>query len=596
MKIDKDDLKKNRFWIGLGGFVLLWFICFVTLRVSASSARNAEKTKFDTASKAVGEYFTAGPDKKPNVKAFNPAKRPKNDSFLPPWEKYGEKFRDQKDEAWKQAWEVQKDLLVFGTDGLNDRWKKSNSFEEWLAGFENPSRELSSELNLYRGAPRSLYLKQFADLEPRLLRDGAPQDDGLLFPAEYRGARAGYELIMAPATAGSGEQTGNEGRSSAGQPGYGGHSQRSIIGFWRNGQPTAEELFLAQEDFSVKVELLRCLRKALDGAARMEEGPSGFWHETLALAEPPAKDNARRVFHNANWELTLLFETEGNKTFIAADSVIRNVNVSRRTLLVSNPTTKGALEFVLRQGGNEKKLQLKGERLAWGKEAKFGDRFTCDVIDPSRPFTVEQVFDWSTSPVRRVDDVRIPALSHRLAAVPLKPHPGFKAPEQASEEQPSGGKDERQQGAVPPGAVPPTGTATGGGGDAPAAKRNATETNGLAVNRYLAVTDQARALPFGLVVVVDEANVDDVVAALCNSPLRVQISQIDYQRVRNVKSLANQPAQPREGDTGRPVPPGTTGYGQVQTDDGDPNLVELTVYGIATLYQRYTPAKKEEAK
>src|SRR5207302_591395 len=141
-------------------------------------------------------------------------------------------------------------------------------------------------------------------LEPRLLKDGAPQDEGLLVPAEYKGGRAGFELMMAPATAGSGgTETGGTERVPGGQPGVGGAGQRSIVGFWRNGQPTAEELFLAQEDFSVKAELLRCLRRAVDAAAVMEEGPSGIWHQTLDLAGP-AKDKAPRVFHNANWELS----------------------------------------------------------------------------------------------------------------------------------------------------------------------------------------------------------------------------------------------------------------------------------------------------
>src|SRR5207253_3383505 len=105
-------------------------------------------------------------------------------------------------------------------------------------------------------------------------------------------------------------------------------------------------------------------------------------------------------------------------------------------------------------------------------------------------------------------------LSHRLAAVPLKPHPGFKPPEQTEDQQPQGGPPPT---GGPPGAsdrppgAPPTGTTPGGDAGAPA--RRATEVNGLAVNRYLAVTDQARALPFGLVVVVDEANVDDVLTA-----------------------------------------------------------------------------------
>jgi hypothetical protein len=40
---------------------------------------------------------------------------------------------------------------------------------------------------------------------------------------------------------------------------------------------------------------------------------------------------------------------------------------------------------------------------------------------------------------------------------------------------------------------------------------------------------------------------------------------------------------------GYPGGPGTTGQ-----DEDDPNLVELSVYGIATLYERFPPKKVDE--
>jgi len=43
---------------------------------------------------------------------------------------------------------------------------------------------------------------------------------------------------------------------------------------------------------------------------------------------------------------------------------------------------------------------------------------------------------------------------------------------------------------------------------------------------------------------------------------------------------------PKGGFTG-----GTGGMGQ---DEDDPNLVELSIYGIATLYERYPPKKPDE--
>jgi hypothetical protein len=145
---------------------------------------------------------------------------------------------------------------------------------------------------------------------------------------------------------------------------------------------------------------------------------------------------------------------------------------------------------------------------------------------------------------------------------------------------------------MPAGPMPggPTGMPTG------PALPQPTEYNSLERNRYLNATDTCRDLPFAVVLVVEQAHMHDFLVQLANSQLRVQITQYHFNRVRDVAPNPVESADPsRPGtrpedirgrpDTGRPDPgrPGTA----VGTERKDPNLVELTVYGIAAMYEKF---------
>jgi hypothetical protein len=148
-----------------------------------------------------------------------------------------------------------------------------------------------------------------------------------------------------------------------------------------------------------------------------------------------------------------------------------------------------------------------------------------------------------------------------------------------------------------------------------------TEPNKLVKSRYLHVTDQARSLPFAMTLIVEQNHIHDFLTQLAESQLRVQITQVGFQHVRDVTSLAEtlpgteQPGGPMGGPMGGPPPMGSGGGPPPKpggpppmggTGPGgpnkpptvlgpDPNLVELNVYGIATLYEKF-PIKKEEPK
>jgi hypothetical protein len=120
------------------------------------------------------------------------------------------------------------------------------------------------------------------------------------------------------------------------------------------------------------------------------------------------------------------------------------------------------------------------------------------------------------------------------------------------------------------------------------------------------VTPQCRHLPLGMVLILDQQYVPDVLAAIANSRLRIQVTQVQIQHVRNIKPEA----PPTTGNAGAGNPPGNNppaggsgpvgmnqGGGNVATTKGaakseeDPNLVELAIYGIAAIYERFDPNK-----
>ena len=143
--------------------------------------------------------------------------------------------------------------------------------------------------------------------------------------------------------------------------------------------------------------------------------------------------------------------------------------------------------------------------------------------------------------------------------------------------------------------------------------------------RYIDVTDQVRRMPVALVLVVDQMFVQDVLACYANSPLRFQVTQYHWKRFRGTldspggatltgggspfgpggppgaggSPFGGSPGGPSEGgaEGGSPGPggmPGGFGSGSsapaVAEEQVTSGLVELSLYGIVTLYERYEVA------
>jgi hypothetical protein len=621
MKFDKETFSRHRFWYALGAFLLVWFIGWMTVRVSGSSQNKTVKDKFDTANKNITSAISGDP---------------KTAAFWDPWLKSAQSYHDHIQVVHKAAWELQQNNIVWpeSSRGLQDKWATADTWSEWLKKFTEDPRWTTAALDDYR---RRLYRLQFDQLYRRI---GGPDEkepklEKMLAPVEFKGGEIGFKTMMMPTVgtggggigAGPGPARGDRGPMpmAPGAPNAAGG--RTIDDFFEK-QPTAEECWYAQEDFWVKSEVLWAVKRTLDAVGKFSREEHGFWANVGHLAEHPDRPfgpyapikgepgagrayvpQAECRYRNSSWELHLAFEKEGEKKyFVSANSSLKNVHPSKRVQAGSRPASKGektrqALQFRLKQKIEGIRapvvftLDVKTEDLAWNGEAQFKEakEILSDDFDPLKPFEVEQVFDWYTSPIRRIDEIKTCYHSHRDANVQLKIHPGFAPKDDPAN--PMGGQPSPAPAPAPMPAGPapmpggPMGMPTG------PALPQPTEYNSLERNRYLNATDTCRDLPFAVVLVVEQPHMHDFLVQLANSQLRVQITQVHFNRVRNIapnpveqSTDPARPGGPREEirgrpDTGRPDP-GRTGT-TVGAERTDPNLVELTVYGIAAMYEKF---------
>jgi hypothetical protein len=132
---------------------------------------------------------------------------------------------------------------------------------------------------------------------------------------------------------------------------------------------------------------------------------------------------------------------------------------------------------------------------------------------------------------------------------------------------------------------------------------------GLVRNRYLETTEQVRRMPIGMVLIVDQSHVQDVLTAFAKSPLRFQTTQVEWRRYRGSIQPPLEDARPEGpgGEVGpkkpprpmavpppgrhpiRPGGPNQPNQEQAEDDEDLSNLVELGLYVIASLYAKYPP-------
>ncbi len=407
------------------------------------------------------------------------------------------------------------------------------------------------------------------------------------------------------------------------------HTKTSFLNFlpgngWQHiDLDISQETWIAQEDLWIQKEIYRLVRLANDYVSRFEAKPGG---------KGPEDKTAFHTFSNPYLELKLQWPG-GNV-----------LNVQMKNL--QNRRQKLDLNLRIRFHKNEKLppeiVPIGGEPLNPAgtegsqitKQIKLSDNALRTGI-----YAVEQALTWETAAVKRMDQICIGTMgdiSHSHRTYPLGTQPLVKEPEAADVKAP--GAPGAPPGA-PPGGAPMMqpkgfdGPPGGFGGGMPGmgmgmGQGNMLTKHGFVKDRYLEVTPQARRLPVAVSLIVEQEHVDRVQTAFNNSVLRFLTTQVLVNRYPSSMRphLVGQGGgfgffEGGAGEAGaRPgmmppglMPPGFPGggdppvFGGLQpgglpgglpggfpnpfggssaADDMETN-VEMVIYGIVTLYERY---------
>jgi hypothetical protein len=428
---------------------------------------------------------------------------------------------------------------------------------------------------------------------------------------------------------------------------------RTVPAWKRN--PESEDIWLAAEDYWVQKELINALVGVNKDGGKFRR-PTDFPEKDR---KPEWKNEPKeRTFIGRTWQLDLKLVDKPDGPTI--EGFITNLtprlqpfNASGALLfnvwLVDGDSDAKPFLFVVEgtslEGGKREQIKLV-PKLHTVREGR--------AIELAK---VEQVFDVRTVPVKRVDHVVLGALSDRQRQAELQMTTFSSKAAEAPATATGAGTAEGTAGLGGSGSGPPPGMSIGGPGTGGlGAQQSSTDFtyNGLARRRYINITGQVRAMPVGLVVVADQGYVQDVLTALANCKLRFQTIQSTLARFRGSLSYLPQsmggsspggappgvsaprgegsesssdsrppgvgpvPAGPPAGVgviPGGPPRLGGPGFGQMMgpgmfgpgmfggapmsssDDQTAGNLIEVTVFGIAALYEKFDTVapKKDEA-
>jgi hypothetical protein len=501
-KLDKETLIKHRFWVALSVFVLLFLITWIVLWASVSDAVEIKRKEYDE-----------------SVKSVEKVKSPKTKYFTEPMTAKKEELTEWKVKVWKEVWSTQ-----------------TNIPSDWPVSDRYP--QLAQLANEPFGTP----IKEHPVRAIQGYRDNIYK--------EYRERkREEFQLLAGPIAMNFDRVI--DMPPIAEHPEY---------------LPTNEEIWLTQENIWVKRELLGILRVTIEQL--------GYFHP-IPLSEQdkalPAGVVARYRYRNRNWELDLLLKRGDNRRlFISRQSKIKNINSAKRTM----PLREVQVFLAQASANNPNQyipgptIPIQGDPVPWNVEREIGpndtrvDNFS---FTEKQPIYAKQVFTWSTAPVKELDEMVLGFNSSRTAFQDLKPL----KEEEASAATTTTTSTTTTGGAL--GAGGPSGAGTGGpsgsmakgvmnvgmlqsgmqsGGNMP---EGAGKTGVLGINtkRYIQVTPQVRRIPVGMVLVMDQAYLEDVLTAFVNSRLRFQPTQVQWQQdTRGVRSPDSSGENPRMASTG----------------------------------------------
>jgi hypothetical protein len=679
---NNDVLKKHHFWILAGLVPLLVLIAVIMITSGVGGAITERKAAIEKAQKEIASKSNPKPVK-----------------VIQEMDKLIDQVASKRGDLWKANWESQKHLYV---------WPKSRNFDHFARKVKKMVKQEDKEVEAEVLEPVRLEDLKFGEQIPNNADQYAAFKSPSLYLAMYSNADP------------------KQGRSGTGIADQMAPTQ--FLGGWQSvlrhvatfpeRQLTSEQIWLLMEDYWVQRALLQDLKAVNDRIGSFT--PVRYEENGQVIDDPQnpqgPQNPLRRRFQSRIWEVTLEVKQQGNQRYL--EGQLRNLTDRVQILGINRSMT---LKVWLDAGPNGSvdgiqpvEFRIGGEyvpgrgatRLAKDAQGRDvvvpADRIIIkpdandtnlskypNVIPPGTNVTriakVEQVFDTTTVPIRRIDALALGYTDSRWALKSKLVKPKFPAFEKDEETTSSGSMPGANPGGPGSSSLsgPPTGAIGTGIGSPdgseypgmPGTGGTRTGRQGTLMGagtlesvvdanrrRYVDVTDQVRRMPVALVIVVDQDYMQDVLLSLANSPLRFQITQVTWNRFRGkldygpggggIRSgdeiLYSGPGELGEGfnftpatgypgsggftgppggtsDIGTPpgVPPGTAegppgfgsggfsgppGLGPLGTGGYNPNgpafpgsggvlseaqltsgLIELSIYGIVSLYEKYTP-------
>ncbi|GEM_PF-2944477 len=405
-----------------------------------------------------------------------------------------------------------------------------------------------------------------------------------------------------------------------------------------------DEAWTAQEDLWIQREMFQLIRAANDSIAKFE--PKGA---PVAKDKPTPnswfEDKTKPItFTNTNYELIFEWIDAGKVAITVKNNLLRRQKLDVYVRVKFNTQNNPQL--------SSEPILIGGEPLdprGTGKDSQRKEYpLTANTIKRTGIYGVEQVLTWETAPVKRIDHVAIGSaaddIAHGHKTFPQGSQPyrkDKKKDDGKAADDPMGG----MAAAAPGGELGERGFGAGFGGGGQAAGNRG--INGVLMDRYLEVSEQSRRLPVGLSLIVDQDHINRVLDSFNNSKLRFLTSQVLLNRYPNSVRpplVANAAEAPKEAEGPPPAafspmgggdgPRGGSGPkggglgvapmgipGAVQPGIGGAvqpgmgagigggfapgmlsagteeleNNVEMVIYGVVTLYERY-PKRKVDGK
>ena len=568
-----DVLKKHHYWLVAVASVFLVLLSFFMLSGGVSEAIDKEQGEIKKAADA------AKTAQAPGAVALTAIEKQKKD------------LEERKNLLWKENWDNQKKLFAWPS-------APDNMFDEY------------NELKF--GDPLKDYSDYKADVFRRetVYKEVYEQMAASIAPTKFAGS---WQAVL-------GEH---------------------FVANWGDKKPDSRQLWLAMENIWVQRALLAPIKQVNDTAAIFK---------LVDVAAPPLS----RAFENRIWRLSLDVVDQGAGKLIKAK--LKNLT-NQMQLLGSGSTLTLKIWLDADMNNLPVDFKIEGEYVPGDAEIIVnplpGHTIPAGVT-VTELAKVEQVLDERTVPVREVSKMSIKWLSGRDAKALLLPPEFWKDEAAADGTTPAGGAPTApptagaSSGGVRGEGSPPRGDFAGGGiATAGPVAAGGTGTPTSAIDnqrkRYLEVNGQLRRIPVAIKLVLDLRYKQDIMVAYTNSPLRFQITQYHFARfrgnlgtdaapstggtstlaggapanfdigpavsgtlgeeLRGMRGARGGPpaaspmAGASEGPFNRGFIPGLQGGALSSVSDAQANsaLVELYLFGIVTLYEKYEAKKDPNA-